>query len=199
MSEENTKAVEKRAQEEVPEAAVTEIERDAYGFEVVDNTKTAHQDFLTAVILMVVSITVIIVSLGYWKKQNVTFYASAGFVPVLFSSGLLIMCIRLLRESLQSDSTKNMLARIKKGAIASVKSNIVHRSIIGLAIFGVYVFFMLGSIPFWLASFLALAGVLVFVRYDKTLTTTLKMLLIAALCVAGIVLLFQYAFNVPMP
>ena len=109
------------------------------------------------------------------------------------------MCIRLLRESLQSDSTKNMLARIKKGAIASVKSNIVHRSIIGLAIFGVYVFFMLGKMPFWLASFLALSAVLIFVRFDKTLKTVLKMLLIAALCVAGIVLLFQYAFNVPMP
>ncbi len=184
---------------EAAPAAGTEVERDAYGFEVVDNTKTAHQDFLTAVILMVVSLAVIITSLGYWKKQNITFYESAGFVPILFAGGLFVMSIRLLRESMRSDSAKNMLIRIKRGAIASVRSNVVHRSVIGLAIFGVYVFFMLGSIPFWLASFLALAGVLVFVRYDKTLTTTLKMLLIAALCVAGIVLLFQYAFNVPMP
>jgi uncharacterized protein (DUF486 family) len=58
---------------------------------------------------------------------------------------------------------------------------------------------MLGKMPFWLASFLALSAVLIFVRFDKTLKTVLKMLLIAALCVAGIVLLFQYAFNVPMP
>lgn len=177
----------------------TDVERDAYGFEVVDDTKTAHHDFLTSLILIAVSIYVIITSLGYWQKQKVVFYESAGFVPILITSGLLLMAIQLLRQSLKQDSVKNYIVRLKKGALETVRSNTVHRAMVGLGLFWVYVFVLLGKMPFWLASFLTLAAVLIFVRFDKKWQTSLKMIVIAALCVAGIVGLFQFAFSVPMP
>ena len=177
----------------------TELERDVYGIEVVDDAKTSHQDFLTSLILIGISIYVIITSLGYWQKQKVVFYESAGFVPILITSGLLLMSIRLMKQSLKQDSVKNYIVRIKKGTVETIKSNKVHRALVGLALFWVYVFLMLGKMPFWLASFLTLAAVLVFVRFDKKWQTSLKMIVIAALCVAGIVGLFQFAFSVPMP
>ena len=177
----------------------TAVERDAYGFEVVDDAKTSHHDFLTSLILIAVSVYVIITSLGYWQKQKVAFYESAGFVPILITSGLLLMAFRLLRQSLKQDSVKNYIVRLKKGAIETVRSNTVHRALVGLALFWIYVFVLLGKMPFWLASFLTLSAVLIFVRFDKKWQTSLKMIVIAALCVAGIVGLFQFAFSVPMP
>ncbi len=173
--------------------------RDALGIEVEDDAKRAHLDFITSIILILVSVGVIITSIGYWKRQRVTFYESAGFMPVLIASGLLIMALRLLKESLAYDNVQNFVKRLGIAFGQTVRSNTVHRAIVGLAIFAVYVFVLLGRMPFWLASFLPLAAVLVFVRYDGTLKTALKMVLIAALCVAGIVGLFQFAFAVPMP
>lgn len=186
------------ASEEIqPEPAVEE--RDALGIEVEDEAKRAHLDFLTATILILVSIAVIITSIGYWQRQRVTFYESAGFMPVLIAGGLLIMSVRLLREALNQDSVRHFISRLKVSFGQTVRSNTVHRAIVGLVIFAIYVFALLGRLPFWLASFLSLAAVLVFVRYDGTLKTALKMIFIAALCVAGIVGLFQFAFAVPMP
>lgn len=186
------------ASEEIqPEPAVEE--RDALGIEVENEAKRAHLDFLTAIILILVSIAVIITSIGYWQRQRVTFYESAGFMPVLIAGGLLIMSVRLLREALNQDSVRHFISRLKVSFGQTVRSNTVHRAIVGLVIFAIYVFALLGRLPFWLASFLSLAAVLVFVRYDGTLKTALKMIFIAALCVAGIVGLFQFAFAVPMP
>lgn len=192
---------EKHAAVEVDEIQPEPIaeERDALGIEVEDDSARAHLDFLTSIILIIISIAVIITSIGYWQRQKVTFYESAGFMPVLIAGGLLIMSLRLLREALKQDSVHSFISRLKVSFGQTVRSNTVHRAIIGLIIFGIYVFVLLGRMPFWLASFLPLAAVLVFVRYDGTLKTALKMILIAALCVAGIVGLFQFAFAVPMP
>lgn len=192
---------EKHAAVEVDEIQPEPIaeERDALGIEVEDDSARAHLDFITSIILIIISIAVIITSIGYWQRQKVTFYESAGFMPVLIAGGLLIMSLRLLREALKQDSAHSFISRLKVSFGQTVRSNTVHRAIIGLIIFGIYVFVLLGRMPFWLASFLPLAAVLVFVRYDGTLKTALKMILIAALCVAGIVGLFQFAFAVPMP
>lgn len=192
---------EKHAAVEVDEIQPEPIaeERDALGIEVEDDSARAHLDFLTSIILIIISIAVIITSIGYWQRQKVTFYESAGFMPVLIAGGLLIMSLRLLREALKQDNAHSFISRLKVSFGQTVRSNTVHRAIIGLIIFGIYVFVLLGRMPFWLASFLPLAAVLVFVRYDGTLKTALKMILIAALCVAGIVGLFQFAFAVPMP
>ena len=192
---------EKHAAVEVDEIQPEPIaeERDALGIEVEDDSARAHLDFLTSIILIIISIAVIITSIGYWQRQKLPFYESAGFMPILISGGLLIMAVRLLRESMKHGRVPAFMARLKDSAVAMTKSSQVHRAIVGLVIFGFYVFFLLGRLPFWLGSFLALGAVLVFVRYDGTLKTAIKMIVIAALCVAGIVSLFQYAFTVPMP
>ena len=200
MAKDNKVHAEQSAGVQTPVARLPrDEERDAMGFEIADDSKIAHLDFLTALVLIVIAITVIITSIGYWQRQRLPFYESAGFMPVLIAGGLLVMAARLLKESLKHDSTRNFLLRLKKSTGLTLRSNRVHRSLFGLLVFGVYVFFLLGRMTFWLSSFLALAVVLVFVRFDGKWQTALKMLLIAALCVAGIVGLFQYAFSVPMP
>ena len=184
--------------EQAPGSA-PEDKRDALGIEVEDDSKRAHLDFLSAIILMIISIAVIITSLGYWKRQRLPFYESAGFMAVLIASGLLVMSFRLLKEALVHDQVRQFIKRLSVAFGETVRSNTVHRAMVGLTIFGIYVFVLLGRMPFWLASFLPLAVVLVFVRFDGTLKTAVKMVVIAALCVAGIVGLFQFAFSVPMP
>ena len=200
MSEDNKASADPNAGAQASKADLPEgEERDAMGFEIVDDSKIAHLDFLTALILIAVSVAVIITSVAYWQRQKLPFYESAGFMPVLIAGGLFVMAARLLKESLKHDSARSFLQRLRKSAGQTLRSNRVHRALFGLLIFGIYVFYLLGRISFWLSSFVALAVVLIFVRFDGKWQTSLKMLLIAALCVAGIVGLFQYAFSVPMP
>ena len=176
-----------------------EQSRTALGGQAENVDEKSHLDFLTAIVLIIASIAVIVTSIGYWKKQGCLFYESAGFMPTIIGAALLIMNIRLLTESLHSASVSKQLIRLKEAFLKTAKSRRVHKSIIGLGIFAVYVYFMLGRLPFWLASVIALAAVLIYVHFDKSVKTTVKMLIIAALAIACIVGLFQYAFSVPMP
>ena len=67
--------------------------------------------------------------------------------------------------------------------------------------FALYIYVLLGKLPFWLASVLILFATLLYSYFDrKNLPKVLlKSTLISVLAVAGIVALFQYAFSVPMP
>lgn len=176
-----------------------EQNRSALGGQSENIDEKSHLDFLTAIVLIIASIAVIITSIGYWKKQGCLFYESAGFMPTIIGAALLIMNIRLLTESLHSASVGKQIIRLKEALQRTVKSKRVHKSIVGLGIFAVYVYFLLGRLPFWLASVISLAAVLIYVHFDKTVKTTVKMLIIAAIAIACIVGLFQYAFSVPMP
>ncbi len=173
--------------------------RDAMGAVVEDESKRAHLDFLTSLVLIAISVSAILASIGYWLKQKVLFYESAGFMPVLVAGGLLLMAVKLLAESLKHDTVRGFAARLKRSLSATGRSVAVRKAMVGLSIFGFYVFFLLGRLSFALASFLALAAVLVYVHLDGKWRTALTMIVIAALSVAGIVGLFQYAFSVPMP
>ena len=66
-------------------------------------------------------------------------------------------------------------------------------------IFAIYVYGLLGRLSFGVASFLVLFATLMYTHPEKNWKTWLKMGVIALCASAGIVLLFQYAFSVPMP
>ena len=121
---------EKHAAVEVDEIRTEPIteERDALGVEVEDDSARAHLDFLTSIILIIISIAVIITSIGYWQRQKVTFYESAGFMPVLIAGGLLIMSLRLLREALKQDSAHSFISRLKVSFGQTVHGVAAHRA-----------------------------------------------------------------------
>lgn len=55
------------------------------------------------------------------------------------------------------------------------------------------------NLPFWLATFIALSAILIYVNFEKNLKKMLKFVLISAITTGLIILVFQVLFGVPMP
>jgi len=172
----------------------------ALGASMVDmKNEMPHLDFLAALVLIGVSVATIITSIGYAIKQRLVFYESAGFMPVIIASVLLVLALRLLVEALKTGTIKDRLNALWGSLQKSVRSRQVRKGIGGICLFAVYIYGLLGRTPFWLASFLALFAILNYAHFDRQPKTVLKMTVIAAVATAVIVGLFQYAFSVPMP
>ena len=63
----------------------------------------------------------------------------------------------------------------------------------------IYIFLMLGKMPFWLATFITLSALLLFINWKKSIKKILILLLISASATFAIILIFQIIFKVPMP
>ncbi|MDD4082064.1 MAG: tripartite tricarboxylate transporter TctB family protein [Sphaerochaetaceae bacterium] len=158
-----------------------------------------HLDFITAIILFVMSVATIITSIGYWREQKIDFYASAGFLPIIIAGVLLVLSVILFFNSLKESSLKQRNIEIKDAFIRTIKSKNFHRAIIGLLICIIYVYFLLGKYLFWFATFVGLAALLIFNCREYKLKNIIKAIIIAALGDVLIIVIFQYVFNVPMP
>jgi len=158
-----------------------------------------HLDFITAIILFVVSVATIITSIGYWKEQELPFYASAGFLPIIIAGVILVLSLILFSNSLKESSFKQRSIEIKNAFIRTIKSKNFHRAIIGLLICIIYVYFLLGKFLFWFATFVGLAALLIFNCREYKLKNIIKAIIIAALSDVLIIVIFEYVFNVPMP
>jgi len=158
-----------------------------------------HLDFITSIILFVVSVATIITSLGYWNEQGLKFYASAGFMPIIVAGVILVLSLMLFFNSLKESSLKQRSTEIKDAFIRTIKSKNFHRAVIGLLICIIYVYFLLGKFLFWFATFVGLAALLIFNCREYKLKNILKAIIIAALADGFIIVIFEYVFNVPMP
>ena len=68
-----------------------------------------------------------------------------------------------------------------------------------LLMFFIYIYFMVGKLPFAIATFIALSAILIFVNFEKSWKRILKMVVISACATGAIILVFQVIFKVPMP
>ena len=193
--------------EKKPENAVQEAEdkRDAFGqTEAHDNQ--AHLDFLTSLILIGVCIAIIITCQGYYQQQLkrrivYTFYESTGFMPTVFAGFLMIMSVIQLVGSLKKGSVPGYVKQLVQSFKATMVSGGFWKAVGGLVIFAIYVYGLLAKIPFGVASFIVLYATLMYAHWDehKNPKAWMKMGIIALCASAGIVILFQYIFAVPMP
>ena len=187
----------------VEKTAVEEEKRDAFGqTEAHDNQ--GHLDFLTSLILIVVCIVIMVTCQGYYQQQLSrrivsSFYESTGFMPTVFAAFLMVMALIQLIGSLRRASVKSYALQLVHSAKATVVSPRFWKAVGGLVIFAIYVYGLLGRLSFGVASFLVLFATLMYTHPEKNWKTWLKMGVIALCASAGIVLLFQYAFSVPMP
>lgn len=158
-----------------------------------------HLDFLTSILLFAVSVAAIILSFGYWRAVGGEFYASPGFMPTIIAAFLLVMAAILFANSLKGSSVSERLRQLGAALPATLHSRTFWRAVVGLAIFAVYIFVLLGRLPFWLASLIVLLAILFYLNRPKGMKSIVTLALIGVLSVAGIILLFQVAFSVPMP
>lgn len=158
-----------------------------------------HLDFVTAIVLLAVCVLVLVLSMGYWKKIGGEFYASPGFMPSVIAGGLAVMALTLLLNSLKGSSIQERCRQVRAALPATLQSGNFWRTILGLCIFAIYIYGMLGRLPFAIASLIVLEAVLFYLNRPKGTKNIIKIALIGILSVAGIVLLFQQVFSVPMP
>jgi len=100
---------------------------------------------------------------------------------------------------LKEHPLRECLLDIKNFSIEFVKSKNVHKALVGLVIFWIYIYLLLGKIPFWIATFVTLSALLLFINWEKSFKKIAKLLLISAAATFAIILIFQIIFKVPMP
>ena len=154
-----------------------------------------HLDFITSLVIMGVSVYTIVSAHGFYLKSRKAFYASPGFMPTIIAAALFLLAIYLMYQSLNKSSVKEIFGRLIEAIPGGIKSLRFRNTLIGLAIFAVYIFVLLRLLPFWLASAILLFGCFIYLKAAKFV----KSAIITILSVAGIVLLFQIIFRVPMP
>ena len=157
-------------------------------------------DLIAGVVIFAVSIYVMIKSITFWKEDFVdVFYYSAGLMPMMIGACLFIFSALYLRRTLKEHSLKECLKDIKNFSIEFVKNKNVHKALVGLVIFWIYIFLMLGKMPFWIATFVTLSALLIFINWQRSWKKILLLLLISAVATFMIILIFQIIFKVPMP
>ena len=157
-------------------------------------------DLIAGIVTFAVSIYVMIKSITFWKEDFVdVFYYSAGLMPMMIGACLFIFSTIYIIRTLKEHSLKECLLDIKNFSIEFVKNKNVHKALIGLVIFWIYIFLMLGKMPFWLATFITLSALLLFINWKKSFKKIAILLLISAVATFAIILIFQIIFKVPMP
>ena len=154
-----------------------------------------HLDFITSLVLMAVSVYVVIESHGYYIRSRSEFSVSPAFMPTIIAGALFLLAISLMYQSLKNSSLKEIFGRLREGIPRGIKSARFRNTIVGLAIFAIYIYVLLRYLPFWLASIIVLFGCFVYLKAAKIV----KSAIIAIVSAGGIVLLFQVLFRVPMP
>jgi hypothetical protein len=116
-------------------------------------------------------------------------------MPTIIAGSIMLCSVFLLYGSLKGSSVGERISQLTVSFKVGLKSRRLWNSVAALLIFGIYIAVLLKIFPFWLASFIMLC----FTFFYTNATTTAKIILTSALSVAEIVLLFQVAFNVPLP
>ena len=154
-----------------------------------------HLDFITSLVIMGVSVFVAVEAYGYYVRSRKEFYASPGFMPIIIAVALFLLAIYLMYQSLDKSSLKENLGRLREAIPGGLKSIQFKNTLVGLIIFGIYIYVLLRFLPFWLASIIVLFACFVYLKAAKIF----KSAVISIISAAGIVLLFQIVFRVPMP
>lgn len=155
-----------------------------------------HLDFITSIVVMALAVYVAHQSNQFFiRSPREHFYASPGFMPAIIATALFLLGLSLFIQSLKDSSIKKNFIRLVEATPNGLKSARFKNTVIGLAIFALYIFVLLRFLPFWLASIIVLFSCFMYLKAAKPL----KSAIIAILSAGAIVLIFQELFRVPMP
>ena len=122
-------------------------------------------------------------------------YYSPGFFPCFVGAILMLASLVMFVKKLRSGASFR-----KAGAedeAADEKKRATYRLLLAIALFAVYVFVMIGRLPFLLSTFLYLAVTMIVFRKDNY--PIWKLLLISAAATGAVYLFFGVIASVPLP
>lgn len=154
-----------------------------------------HFDFVSAVVLILVSVGIIVMSLQIHNQSGEVLYLSPGLMPLILGIALLACSIFQLIRSLKDGGFRTRSQEMSAWFKETIKDHTVHSMVIGVVIMAIYTFILMSFLPFWAASLIFIVALMLYLKA----TSLVRICLLAAGSVGFIVLLFQVLFRVPLP
>lgn len=155
-------------------------------------------DLLVAIALLLICIAVFIDSIRmtfFVDLPGVAMNAwlvSPGIVPLVLSTGLLVMISAIIIFSLRANALESLLS---SGISTFFRDEEVAKTILQIALLCVFVFVLLGRVHFGVASTLYLFGAM----YVASAGSLFTIGVISLVFSTAIVNLFSYLINIPLP
>ncbi len=157
--------------------------------------KQTHFDFVTSIVLMLLSVALIVGSYRMGVEVGGDMYASPGMLPMVLAVLLLFTSILLFKRSIQTNGIAKNVSMFVSWFERFRQSKMCREFMVGGLILALYTFVLAPRLPFWLSTsifMLVLMGVL-------KATSIVKSVMITALVVGSVYGVFQMIFHVPLP
>jgi hypothetical protein len=164
-----------------------------------EREKLANADVLSSVILFALAVYTVISGLRmilFEETGTKVWYYSPGLYPVFVGSVLGILSVMMFIKKYRAGGRIN-IKRVLGGKFRiSFKSPVI-RLCIAIGLLVVYVFVLIGRLPFIASTFIYLSATMVVFRQNKM--AIWKLLLISACVATAIYAFFHYVAAIPLP
>lgn len=160
-----------------------------------------QKDFNISLVLVSLGLYTTIEGIRMYRKAarppyNIEqFSISPGFLPTILGSLLLILSVSLFIKSMRGCGFRAQVLSLLSWSKQAIHDSDIRLMVIGMIIMGLYAFFLIGLLPYWLSSALFLIALMTFLRATKLW----KIILISILAVGLVIVLFQVVFHVSLP
>lgn len=167
----------------------------AAGSEAEGLGKSICFDFITSVVLILLSLAVMFESIRMAADVGGFLYASPGMMPMVLAILLLFTGVLLLKRSVRDRGAGQHCVDFAQWVHTFCKSKPAQEMLTGGLALALYTFVLLPRLPFVVST----AIFLMFVMGMLNATSLVKNALITAGVVGGIYAVFQLIFHVPLP
>lgn len=151
-------------------------------------------DILTGIIFIIVGLLVAKFSIDLMMTNtDPRFYASAGFVPLVFAILFIIISISIIVNAVKEGGTLKLFSMTN--TINALKSKEGINTIYILGIIALYIFVLMNFLPYFLSTFIFLV---LFIQrfYQKSIV---KIVIISLVAVVIVTYLFGTVAQIPLP
>lgn len=157
--------------------------------------KNTHFDFITSLVLIALSGTMIFDSFRMAADVGGPTYASPGMMPMVLAVLLLFTGGLLLKRSIHRNGIGKNLSDFNAWFQLFSKSKAAQEMLTGGLVLAIYTFVLAPRLPFWVSTSIFM----IFMMGILNATAIWKNVLITAAVVGSIYAVFQMIFHVPLP
>lgn len=157
--------------------------------------KQTHFDFVTSIVLMLLSVALIVGSYRMGVEVGGDTYASPGMLPMVLAILLLLTSILLFKRSIQANGIAKNTSEFVSWLNRFRQSKMCREFMVGGLMLALYTFVLAPRLPFWISTsifMVVLMGIL-------KATSVIKSIMITGLVVGSVYGVFQVIFHVPLP
>lgn len=168
--------------------------------------KQNKYDLIFSTILVIISIAILVYGIFIFKTmklgKGIAFYSSPALFPVFIGSVLLMLSLLLVKKTFRYRNINIVdISSFKNSNLKTILSNYRQsepiRFIIELLLIAIYVFILIGNLPFYIATFIFLFFNMIIFRENGF--AVWKLLIISIIFSVLISFMFSKVANIPLP